>query len=628
MDGPIDFLVSVLSVDRRRLFEPLSFLTFNPQLHFKIKIKMAASSPAAGPSITSTTVNATTRYLLAAAAGAATILAAQRLNDARQGKRRKNRRRGQGDDGSHDEETQASGSRSSQPQPQATISRPGVVRGVPGLIGHTPLMRIESLSELTGCEILVRSSDAATGLLGGLSYLLLTSPSSSLLAYSPASHALLRLARSLIASSPPPSYYQGKAEFLNPAGSPKDRVALQILLDAESHTPPLLTPHSGDCVFEGTVGSTGISLATLCRAKGYRCSIVLPDDVATEKAQLLEKLGAEVKKVRPRGIVDKRHFVNEARALAGEFGMGEEREQEGPEGEARKRRPRGFFADQFETPSNFSAHYHGTGPEIWAQCGGTEDGEGGHGRRRPQLDAFVAGAGTGGTLSGVAAALREREARLASQAQEAKKEEMVSRWWPFGWLGKTDDEQQQSARPASEAAAHSIRIVLADPHGSGLYNKVRSYELNTTSLLCSRSSSSFPAHLLAQIHHGVLYSSTEAEGTRRRHQVDTIVEGIGMNRITRNLSFGVDLVDDAVRVSDEEAVRMSRWLSVRDGLFVGSSSAVNVVAAVRTALRLKREWEGIEKEGRPTVVTILCDSGVRHLSKFHNVSTSEGEELT
>ncbi|PWN25917.1 pyridoxal phosphate-dependent enzyme, beta subunit, partial [Jaminaea rosea] len=373
-----------------------------------------------------------------------------------------------------------------------------VVRGVAGLIGNTPLMRIESLSELTGCEIL------------------------------------------------------GKAEYLNPAGSPKDRVALQILLDAESSN--LLIPHSGDTVFEGTVGSTGISLATLCRAKGYKCAIVLPDDVATEKAQLLEKLGAQVKKVRPRGIVDPRHFVNEARANAIAFEDEEaERERDGQEG---TRRPRGFFADQFETTSNFTAHYRGTGPEIWAQCGGGSDDT-----RRPQLDAFVAGAGTGGTLSGVAAALREREVK------------------------------PQASREAALEEHASIRIVLADPHGSGLFNKV---------------------------HHGVMYSSTEAEGTRRRHQVDSIVEGIGMNRITRNLSFGVHLVDDAVRVQDEEAVRISRWLSVRDGLFVGSSSCVNVVAAVRTALRLKKEWEEKGKEGRPTVVTILCDSGVRHLSKFHN----------
>lgn len=142
-----------------------------------------------------------------------------------------------------------------------------VVRGVDGLIGNTPLMRINSLSDLTGCEIL------------------------------------------------------GKAEWLNPGGSPKDRVAKQILGDAEDEG--LLHPHTGSCIFEGTVGSTGISLATLARAKGYRCSIVIPDDVAREKTDLLRKLGAEIDAVRPRGIVDPRHFVNEARSRAEAFGKTE-----------------------------------------------------------------------------------------------------------------------------------------------------------------------------------------------------------------------------------------------------------------------------------------------------------------
>lgn len=384
---------------------------------------------------------------------------------------------------------------------------------------------------------------------------------------------------------------------------------MQILLDAEEAG--LIAPHHGDCVFEGTVGSTGISLATLCRAKGYRCSIVLPDDVATEKSQLLEKLGAEVKKVRPRGIVDPRHFVNEARALAQKFGQDGDgdaevletdgaatavsipsQEARGENHRRRQRRPRGFFADQFETPSNFLAHYRGTGPEIWQQCGGDVSQ-----RQRPRLDAFVAGAGTGGTLSGVAAALREREVEVAreevvkaveQQATQANRSTWASCLLPFS---TKSSERDVSANSPSSSPLPPIRIVLADPQGSGLFNKIQ---------------------------HGVLYSHTEQEGKRRRHQVDTVVEGIGMNRITKNLTLGVDLVDDAISVKDEEAVRMSRWLSVRDGLFVGSSSAVNTIAAVKTALKLKRQWQQEGRTGRPTVVTILCDSGSRHLSKFHN----------
>jgi cysteine synthase A len=125
-----------------------------------------------------------------------------------------------------------------------------------------------------------------------------------------------------------------------------------------------------------------------------------------------------------------------------------------------------------------------------------------------------------------------------------------------------------------------LKVVLADPEGSGLYNKVK---------------------------HGVMFSSTEKEGTRRRQQVDTIVEGIGINRLTENFEAGRELIDDAVKVTDVQAMRMARWLVEKDGIFVGSSSAVNCVAAVATALQLEKG---------SVVVTILCDSGTRHLSKF------------
>jgi cysteine synthase A len=125
-----------------------------------------------------------------------------------------------------------------------------------------------------------------------------------------------------------------------------------------------------------------------------------------------------------------------------------------------------------------------------------------------------------------------------------------------------------------------LKVVLADPEGSGLYNKVK---------------------------HGVMFSSTEKEGTRRRQQVDTIVEGIGINRLTENFEAGRELIDDAVKVTDVQAMKMARWLVEKDGIFVGSSSAVNCVAAVATALELERG---------SVVVTILCDSGTRHLSKF------------
>ncbi|PNY28593.1 Cysteine synthase 2 [Tolypocladium capitatum] len=346
-----------------------------------------------------------------------------------------------------------------EPQP-ATFGpgQRGAPDGIEACIGDTPLIRIHSLSAATGRTILA------------------------------------------------------KAEFLNGAGnSPKDRVALNMIAEAEAAG--LLVPHRGDTIYEGTVGSTGISLATLARARGYRAHICMPDDQSLEKSDLLHHLGATVERVPVAPITSPDHFVNLARRRAAAHAR------------ASDDGSRGFFANQFESAANWHAHLGTTGPEIFRQTGG-------------ELDAFVAGAGTGGTISGVARYLK------------------------------------------LEAKMDSVRIVLADPQGSGLYNKVK---------------------------HGVMYSSTEREGTRRRQQVDSIVEGIGVNRVTDNFEVGRDLVDDAVKVTDEQACRMARWLVEKDGIFVGSSSSVNCVAAVATAMALP---EGSR------VVTVLCDSGTRHLSKF------------
>lgn len=107
-----------------------------------------------------------------------------------------------------------------------------------------------------------------------------------------------------------------------------------------------------------------------------------------------------------------------------------------------------------------------------------------------------------------------------------------------------------------------------------------------------------------------MYSSTESEGSRRRYQVDSVVEGIGINRITANMQKSLDLIDDAFKVTDLEAVVMSRHLVKNDGLFLGSSSAVNLLAACRLANKYHAG------DGKKTIVTILCDSGSRHYSKF------------
>ncbi|GFZ42698.1 cysteine synthase [Saitozyma sp. JCM 24511] len=385
-----------------------------------------------------------------------------------------------------------------------------IVDGVTGLIGNTPLLRINSLSDALGVEIL------------------------------------------------------GKCEYLNPGGSVKDRVALQIIEDAEAEG--LLHPHTGSVLFEGTVGSTGISLATVGRAKGYECCIIMPDDVAIEKVQVLEKLGAKVERVRPASYVDEKQFVNMARKRAREFGKTELTDgQHGPRpkyddmvvstlatedevdhhqpdsglagpsnlisrvrfapliDDALERKPRGFFADQFENESNFKAHYHGTGPEILRQTSG-------------HVDAFVSGAGTGGTIAGTGVYLKKH--------------------------------------------MPEIKVVLSDPEGSGLFNKVK---------------------------YNVMYDHKESEGRKRRHQVDTVVEGIGINRITHNFSLGLDIIDDAYRITDAEAVAMARYLVAHDGIFLGSSSACNLVACVRLAKKMGRNSR---------IVTILCDSGSRHQSKF------------
>ncbi|KAG1084534.1 hypothetical protein G6F42_021745 [Rhizopus arrhizus] len=196
----------------------------------------------------------------------------------------------------HDDAEQA------EEEEQVPDMQPDIVEGVDGLIGNTPLMKIRSLSEATGCLVL------------------------------------------------------GKAEFLTPGGSSKDRVALNMIRTAEAQN--LIKPHTGSTIFEGTVGSTGISIAMIARAKGYKAWIVMPDDQAIEKYQLLEKLGATVEKVRPVSIIDKKQFVNLARERAATFHDGE---------------ATGYFADQFENEANFKAHYTFTGPEIYRQTAGKID---------------------------------------------------------------------------------------------------------------------------------------------------------------------------------------------------------------------------------------------------------------
>ena len=311
-----------------------------------------------------------------------------------------------------------------------------ILNGFIGAIGNTPLLRLQALSEETGCEIL------------------------------------------------------GKAEFMNPGGSVKDRAAGAIVAEAErrGELPP------GGTVVEGTAGNTGIGLAHVCNARGYRCVIVMPDNQSPEKYRLLETLGAEVHKVPVVPYSNPNQYQKVAQRLAASL-------------------PNAIWSNQFDNTANRRAHVRTTGPEIWEQTGG-------------RIDAFVCATGTGGTLAGVSEFLKFR-------------------------------------RP-------SIRCILADPPGSSLYAWVRT-------------------------------------GTLAATGSGSITEGIGIGRITANLQGAP--IDDAVHIEDADTVRQVYRLLREEGLFLGSTSGINVAAAVRVARELGPGH---------TIVTVLCDGGARYQSRLFN----------
>jgi cysteine synthase A len=315
-----------------------------------------------------------------------------------------------------------------------------VKNGFLATIGNTPLIRLRHLSELTQCEILA------------------------------------------------------KAEFLNPGGSVKDRAAAAIVQDAVERG--ALKP--GGVIVEGTAGNTGIGLALVGNALGYRTVIVMPETQSQEKKDMLRLCGADLRLVPAVPYSNPGNYVRYSETLALELA---------------KTEPNGvLWANQFDNVANRMGHIRGTGPEIFAQTGG-------------KIDAFTCAVGTGGTLAGVGIALKE--------------------------LNK------------------DIRIVLADPMGSALYNF---YE------------------------HGEL----KAEGS-------SITEGIGQGRITKNLEGAP--IDGQVQITDEEALPIIFDLLREEGLVVGGSSGINVAAAVKVARDLGPGH---------TIVTILCDYGTRYQSKLFN----------
>lgn len=197
-----------------------------------------------------------------------------------------------------------------------------IKNGFIGTVGNTPLIRLNSFSDQTGCEIL------------------------------------------------------GKAEFLNPGGSVKDRAALYIIKDAEEKG--RLQP--GGTVVEGTAGNTGIGLAHICNAKGYQSLIVIPDTQSQEKIDTLRTLGAEVRTVPAVPYKDPNNYIKISGRLASEI-------------------DNAIWANQFDNLANRQAHYETTGPEIWQQTDG-------------KIDAWIAATGTGGTYAGVALFLKEKNPKI------------------------------------------------------------------------------------------------------------------------------------------------------------------------------------------------------------------------
>ncbi|MDB5629255.1 MAG: Pyridoxal-5-phosphate-dependent protein beta subunit, partial [Tardiphaga sp.] len=316
-------------------------------------------------------------------------------------------------------------------------------------IGRTPLIRLKRASESTGCTIL------------------------------------------------------GKAEFMNPGQSVKDRAALFIIRDAMERGE--LRP--GGVVVEGTAGNTGIGLALVANALGFRTVIVIPETQSQEKKDTLRLCGAELIEVPAVPYANPNNYVKLSGRLAAQLA---------------KTEPNGaIWANQFDNIANRQAHIETTAPEIWEQTGG-------------RIDGFVCSVGSGGTLAGVSMALKAKNP--------------------------------------------NIKIMLADPLGSALYNFYKN---------------------------GVLKS----EGS-------SITEGIGQGRITANLDGA--LIDGAYQIPDEEAVPIIFDLLEHEGLCLGGSSGVNIAGAMRLA----------EEMGPGhTIVTILCDNGSRYQSKLFNPDFMRSKNL-
>ena len=308
-------------------------------------------------------------------------------------------------------------------------------------IGNTPLIKLKYPSEITGCEI------------------------------------------------------YGKAEFLNPGGSVKDRTALGIIKDAEEKKQLELN----GIVVEGTFGNTGIGLTLVNNAKGYRTIIVMPNITAPSKRDILKNMGAELHLVDPAPYSEEGNYQKVSQRLAEKL--------------AREEKVSVIWAGQFENEANYKIHQATTAKEIFDQTKGAVDG-------------FTCSIGTGGTLTGVSLGLKEKNS--------------------------------------------NIKIACTDSQGSSMYN----YFVN---------------------------------GTLEKKGEPSITEGIGQARVTKNLEKCT--VDMSYYVSDYECMEILYKMVKTEGLFLGLSSGVNVMGAIKMAKEL-----GSGKK----IVTILCDDANKYYDKMYN----------
>jgi cystathionine beta-synthase len=292
----------------------------------------------------------------------------------------------------------------------------------------------------------------------------------------------------------------GKAEYVNPGGSVKDRIGLAIIEDAERRGE--LRP--GGTIVEGTSGNTGVGLAIAAALKGYHCIFTLPDKMSQEKVRLLRAYGAEVV-ITPTAVPPDHpeNYVMKAKQIV-------------------KDTPGAVLANQFYNPMNPEAHYRTTGPEIWEQT-------------RGQVTHFIAGAGTGGTVSGAGKFLKEKN-------------------------------------PA-------VRVIAGDPVGS-LYTG---------------------------------YHRTRALGEGSPYKV----EGIGGDKVPTTIWW--DIVDEFRQVPDRDSMQMARRLAREEGILVGGSTGLNLVLALELAKELN--------DPNACIVTILCDTGERYLTKVFDDDWMQENQL-